>query len=41
MAEENKESAKGAFVEKLLFALLPLLIGCTGLFDPSTWFDTA
>jgi hypothetical protein len=24
------ESAKGAFVEKLLFALLPLLIGCTG-----------
>jgi hypothetical protein len=30
MADENKESAKGAFVEKLLFALLPLLIGCTG-----------
>ena len=29
MAEE-KESAKGAFIEKLLFALLPLLIGCTG-----------
>jgi hypothetical protein len=27
MAEENQ---KGAFVEKLLFALLPLLIGCTG-----------
>jgi hypothetical protein len=24
------ESAKGAFIEKLLFALLPLLIGCTG-----------
>jgi hypothetical protein len=30
MAEETKESAKSAFVEKLLFALLPLLIGCTG-----------
>jgi len=29
MAEE-KESAKGAFIEKLLFALLPLLIGSTG-----------
>jgi hypothetical protein len=27
MAEENH---KGAFIEKLLFALLPLLIGCTG-----------
>jgi hypothetical protein len=27
MADENQ---KGAFVEKLLFALLPLLIGCTG-----------
>ena len=27
---DEKESAKGAFVEKLLFALLPLLIGCTG-----------
>jgi hypothetical protein len=27
MAEENQ---KGAFIEKLLFALLPLLIGCTG-----------
>jgi len=25
-----EESAKGAFIEKLLFALLPLLIGCTG-----------
>jgi hypothetical protein len=24
------ESAKGAFIEKLLFALLPLLIGSTG-----------
>jgi hypothetical protein len=24
------ESAKGLFIEKLLFALLPLLIGCTG-----------
>jgi len=30
MAEENKEDKKGAFVEKLLFALLPLLIGSTG-----------
>jgi hypothetical protein len=30
MAEETKESAKGAFIEKMLFALLPLLIGCTG-----------
>jgi hypothetical protein len=30
MAEENKDLAKGAFIEKLLFALLPLLIGCTG-----------
>jgi hypothetical protein len=29
MAEE-KESAKGAFIEKLLFALLPLLMGSTG-----------
>lgn len=28
MAQE--ENAKGAFIEKLLFALLPLLIGCTG-----------
>ena len=27
MAEENQ---KGAFIEKLLFALLPLLIGSTG-----------
>ena len=27
MAEQNE---KGAFIEKLLFALLPLLIGCTG-----------
>jgi hypothetical protein len=26
----SDESAKGAFIEKLLFALLPLLIGCTG-----------
>ena len=25
-----EESAKGAFIEKLLFALLPLLIGSTG-----------
>ena len=30
MADEPKESAKGAFIEKLLFALLPLLIGSTG-----------
>ena len=30
MADENKDSAKGAFIEKLLFALLPLLIGSTG-----------
>jgi hypothetical protein len=30
MSEENKEGAKGAFIEKLLFALLPLLIGSTG-----------
>jgi hypothetical protein len=30
MADENKESAKGAFIEKLLFALLPLIIGSTG-----------
>lgn len=29
MAEEKKEDAKGAFIEKLLFALLPLLIGST------------
>ena len=29
MANE-KESAKGVFIEKLLFALLPLLIGATG-----------
>ena len=30
MAEENKQDQKGAFIEKLLFALLPLLIGSTG-----------
>jgi hypothetical protein len=30
MAEQNKDSDKGAFIEKLLFALLPLLIGSTG-----------
>jgi hypothetical protein len=31
MAEESKrEDQKGAFIEKLLFALLPLLIGSTG-----------
>ncbi len=30
MAEENKESAKGAFIEKLLFAILPLLLGSVG-----------
>ena len=27
---EQKQNEKGAFIEKLLFALLPLLIGCTG-----------
>jgi hypothetical protein len=30
MADENKENQKGEFIEKLLFALLPLLIGSTG-----------
>jgi hypothetical protein len=30
MAEDQKENQKGAFIEKLLFALLPLLIGSTG-----------
>jgi hypothetical protein len=30
MADENTQNAKGAFIEKLLFALLPLLIGSTG-----------
>jgi hypothetical protein len=30
MSEENKSDQKGAFIEKLLFALLPLLIGSTG-----------
>jgi hypothetical protein len=30
MAEENKEGAKGAFIEKLLFAILPLLLGSVG-----------
>jgi len=30
MAEEIKESAKSAFVEKLLFALLPLIIAGVG-----------
>ncbi len=30
MADENIQNAKGAFIEKLLFALLPLLIGSTG-----------
>jgi uncharacterized protein YbaP (TraB family) len=28
--EEQKEVAKGAFIEKLLFALLPLLVGSVG-----------
>ena len=28
--QDQKEGAKGAFIEKLLFALLPLLIGSTG-----------
>ena len=30
MAEEQKETAKGMFVEKLLFALLPLIIAGVG-----------
>jgi hypothetical protein len=30
MADENKEGAKGAFIEKLLFAILPLLLGSVG-----------
>jgi hypothetical protein len=30
MAEEQKEGAKSAFIEKLLFALLPLLVGSVG-----------
>ena len=30
MSEESKQDAKGAFIEKMLFALLPLLIGCIG-----------
>ena len=30
MAEEQKESAKGMFIEKLLFALLPLIIAGVG-----------
>ena len=30
MADENKESAKGMFIEKLLFALLPLIIAGVG-----------
>ena len=28
MAEESKESAKGALIEKITFALLPLLFSC-------------
>ena len=28
MAEESKESAKGALIEKLTFAILPLLFSC-------------
>ena len=28
MAEESKESAKGAFIEKITFAILPLLFSC-------------
>ena len=28
MAEESKESAKGALIEKLTFAVLPLLFTC-------------
>jgi len=30
MAEEQKDSAKGLFIEKLLFALLPLIIAGVG-----------
>ena len=30
MAEEQKETQKSAFIEKLLFALLPLLVGSVG-----------
>jgi len=30
MAEEQKENQKSAFIEKLLFALLPLLVGSVG-----------
>ena len=30
MAEEQKDSAKGMFIEKLLFALLPLIIAGVG-----------
>ena len=28
MAEESKESAKGALIEKITFAILPLLFSC-------------
>jgi hypothetical protein len=30
MAEQQNEGAKGAFIEKLLFAILPLLLGSVG-----------
>lgn len=30
MADDNKDNAKGAFIEKLLFALLPLIIAGVG-----------
>ena len=30
MADENKEGAKGACIEMLLFAILPLLLGSVG-----------
>jgi hypothetical protein len=30
MAEEQKQGDKGAFIEKLLFAILPLLLGSVG-----------
>jgi len=30
MAEQQTEGAKGAFIEKLLFAILPLLLGSVG-----------
>ena len=31
MADESKESAKGALIEKITFALLPLLFSCVAV----------